>query len=55
MASAKYREIPVYTKTEVDEWRRNFLIVALITVILAFCLGYIIGHFSMDDILRTFD
>ena len=55
MASAKYREIPVYTKTQVDEWRRNFLIAALVLVILAFCLGYIIGHFNMDEIARILD
>lgn len=53
--SAKYREIPVYTKSQVDEWRKAFLIAAIIAVILAFCLGYIIGHFNMDAIMRALD
>ena len=53
--SAKYKEIPVYTKSQVDEWRKSFLIAAIIAVILAFCLGYIIGHFDMDAIMRALD
>lgn len=52
--SAKYREIPVYTKSQVDEWRKSFLIVAIITVILAFCLGYIIGHLNVETIEELF-
>lgn len=55
MSKAKFKEVPVYTKTQVDEWRKSFLIAAIVMVVLAFCLGYIIGHFDMDDFLRYFD